>query len=148
MHIASIYTRGKVTHEQVVGVPQPGETVLLWVISSTTLADDPPTPAEPQWRVLPQQLAMAIEREVVRYGKQLREARSTLEQRKLELDSAPDDLNGKESRRSRTRVAAAERAVETLERKSVATMVFDRMHGAEAKKDWFRSDFISNQPRN
>ena len=70
------------------------------------------------------------------------EMQAALAQRKLALESAPDGLCAKKVGSLRIRVKAAERAVKTLQLKSVATLVFDRVHGAEAKKEWFRSDFI------
>ena len=39
-------------------------------------------------------------------------------------------------------MTSAERAVESMKQKSMATLVFDKTHGVEAKQDWYRSDFF------
>ena len=139
-------TGDQVRHEQVVGVPQAGETVYLWVISSTTLEEDPPFPEEPEWRVLPEQMKIAIERELARYRKKVSDANSVLAQAKVVLETLPEEPDARKRAGLKKKVAAAERAVETLKLRSIVTLVFDKYHGAEAKKDWLRSDLSELVP--
>ena len=85
---------------------------------------------------------------MTRYRKHCLDAEHALAKRKTDLETAPEGIDGRKVSALQKKVATAERAMASLERKTIATLVFDRVHGAEAKKDWFRSDFISNQPRN
>ena len=135
----------KARHEQVVGVPQRGETVYVWVISSTTLEDDPSFPHEPEWRILPKPLLIAIEREFARYRKKIYDAKEALARRSSELETVEAETNQKKIRAAQKRVTSAERAVESMKQKSMATLVFDKTHGVEAKQDWYRSDFFSDR---
>ena len=83
---------------------------------------------------------------MARYRKKVSDADSALAQNKIELEALPEEPDGRKVAGLKKKVVAAERAVETLKLRSIATLVFDRYHGAEAKKDWLRSDLSELVP--
>ena len=91
-------------------------------------------------------MKIAIERELARYRKKVSDADSALTQSKIELESLSEEPDGRKVAGLKKKVVMAERAVETLKLRSIATLVFDRYHGAEAKKDWLRSDLSELVP--
>ena len=91
-------------------------------------------------------MKIAIERELARYRKKVSDADSVLAQAKVVLETLPEEPDARKLAGLKKKVAAAERAVETLKLRSIATLVFDRYHGAEAKKDWLRSDLSELVP--
>ena len=92
-------------------------------------------------------MKIAIERELARYRKKVSDADSALAQNKIELEALPEETDGRKVAGLKKKVVAAERAVETLKLRSIVTLVFDRYHGAEAKKDWLRSDLSELVPK-
>ena len=83
---------------------------------------------------------------MARYRKKVSDANSVLAQAKVVLETLPEEPDARKRAGLKKKVAAAERAVETLKLRSIATLVFDRYHGAEAKKDWLRSDLSELVP--
>ena len=75
-------------------------------------------------------------------AKKNNDAKAALAQRSSELEAVEADTNQKKILAAQKRVTSAERAVESLKLKSMATLVFDKFHGAEAKQDWYRSVFF------
>ena len=64
------------------------------------------------------------------------------------MEAVAEATYGRKVTGLKKKVAAAERAVATLKLKTIARLVFDRYHGGEANRCWFRSVFISKQDRN
>ena len=83
---------------------------------------------------------------MARYRKKVSDADSALTQSKIELESLSEEPDGRKVAGLKKKVVMAERAVETLKLRSIVTLVFDRYHGAEAKKDWLRSDLSELVP--
>ena len=107
----------------IVGVPQTGETVYLWTVSSLPVeetSEDGETP--PEEHVLPKQLALAIERELSRHRRWQQERQKEIEI--LEQQKLTDCRTNTQSLIDHRKKLLAEA--------TMATVVFHQKSGNEA----------------